>query len=96
MQIQTTLEFKRALRAGPYAWPGGYPLFFICDDGGALCSACAKRDAKLVMGAIRDSRTNGWPARGWLVVGQAINWEDNSMFCDGCNEQIESAYGDDQ
>jgi len=36
MKINTVKDFGEALRNGPYAWPGGYPLFFITADGGAL------------------------------------------------------------
>jgi len=35
-QITTTGQLKAMLRDGPYAWPGGYPLFFVTSDGGAL------------------------------------------------------------
>ena len=90
MQIQTTLQFKNALKQGPYAWPGGYPLFFICDDGGALCCKCAASHARPVMEAIRD-KARGC---GWRVVGEDINWEDPDLYCDNCNDRIESAYAD--
>jgi hypothetical protein len=32
-------ELKSILRAGPYAWPGGYPQYFIAGDGNALSFA---------------------------------------------------------
>ena len=29
-----------------YAWPGGYPLFYLTDDeGDILCPACANKEA---------------------------------------------------
>jgi len=93
MQINTTLEFKTALRSGPYAWPGGYPLFFICDDGGALCCTCARKEVRNVMGAINE-RKHGARNTGWAVVGMDTNWEDDLLHCDHCNERIESAYAD--
>jgi hypothetical protein len=34
--IDTGREFRETLRAGAYAWPGGYPLYFITSDGAAL------------------------------------------------------------
>lgn len=91
--INSTLEFKHALRAGPYAWPGGYPLFFICDDGGALCCKCARSEAWRIMSSIRDRKYNA-PSDGWRVIGQDVNWEDSELDCDHCNSRIESAYGD--
>lgn len=27
-----------------YAWPGGYPLFYLDDEGNTLCAACATKD----------------------------------------------------
>jgi hypothetical protein len=98
MQISTTLEFKNALRAGPYAWPGGYPTFFVCDDGEALCCKCAWIEAYEVMRAINArnyaiSRAQSWKS-DWPVVGADINYEDTSLYCANCNEQIESAYGE--
>ncbi len=95
MLINTTLEFKQALRAGPYAWPGGYPTYFVCDDGGSLCPACAKREARLIMRAIVDHRRfgRGGYQADWRVIGADINYEDDMLWCEHCNEQIESAYG---
>lgn len=90
MTINTTLQFKNALKAGPYAWPGGYPLFFICDDGAALCCKCAKTEAVGIMRSIQQKARDGW-----YVTGQDVNWEDPDLFCDHCNERIESAYAED-
>ena len=27
-----------------YAWPGGYPLYYLCADGGILCPQCANKE----------------------------------------------------
>jgi hypothetical protein len=32
---------------------------------------------------------------GWLLVGDDVNYEDCSLYCDHCNEKIPSAYGED-
>lgn len=90
MLINTTLEFKTALRTGSYAWPGGYPLFFICDDGGTLCCKCARTEAYEVMRSIASDANDGW-----RVVGQDVNWEDANLHCDNCGSRIESAYAED-
>lgn len=90
MLINTTLEMKKALRAGPYAWPGGYPLFFICDDGAELCCTCARKEVVNIFGSIARKQSDGW-----RVIGQDINWEDPELFCANCNERIESAYAED-
>lgn len=90
MQINTISQFRAAVRQGPYAWPGGYPLFFICDDGAALCCKCVKSERRNILESIVHNQRDGW-----RVVGQDINWEDPVLQCEHCNTQIESAYGED-
>jgi hypothetical protein len=87
MHIDSISDFRTAVRHGPYAWPGGYPLYFVCDDGAALCCNCAKKERRSILEAIAAKARNGW-----RVVGQDINYEDNILFCDHCDERIESAY----
>ena len=89
--IHSTREFKATLRNGPYAWPGGYPLFFYMDDGAALCFECARKEARQIIHSIRHRWNDGW-----RVVGCDINYEDTSLYCAHCNENIESAYGEDE
>ncbi len=73
----------------PFAWPGGYPMFAICNDGGCLCRHCVKDNAKLIIRATRDDDSSGWN-----VPAIDVNWEDTSLYCDHCGELIESAYGE--
>jgi hypothetical protein len=91
MVIKTVHDFRRAIRSGPYAWPGGYPLYFECDDGGALSFRTAKENRRRIL----ESIVNGEPGDGWRVVAMEVNWEDSELLCDHSGERIESAYGDD-
>ena len=88
--MATILDIKNTIR-NPYAWPGGYPLYMIADDGGCICTNCAKDNFKL----IADSVIRGI-SDGWKVVAIDINYEDDSLHCGNCNTQIESAYGEDE
>jgi len=90
MTITTVHDFRRAMRNGPYAWPGGYPLFFITSDGGALSFKAAKANRRAILEAIRDRDSSGW-----RTVAFDVNWEDNSLYCDHTSERIESAYAED-
>lgn len=90
MSISTPAQFGRAL-SQPYAWPGGYPTYFVTSDGAALCHQCAKQEGK----AICDSIRNGF-SDGWKVEAQDVNWEDPSLYCTHCGERIESAYAEDE
>ncbi len=83
-------EIKRAIR-DKYAWPGGYPLYLVCDDGGSLCIECSKKEYRQIVYSIRHNVRDGWK-----VEGVNINWEDTYLCCDHCGEKIESAYGEQQ
>lgn len=90
MNIKTTKEFKDAIRRGPYAWPGGYPIYFLMSDGEALSFKDAKKNARRIIQAIRSKDNTG----GWRVVAVDINYEDDSLYSADSGEKIESAYKD--
>lgn len=62
-----------------YAWPGGYPLFYITADGLIICPWCAN-----------DGVETSDP-----VVNYDINYEDPDLWCDDAGGRIESAYAED-
>lgn len=60
-----------------YAWPGGYPLYYLDKCDNILCPDCANRD-------VDESQA---------VVDAGIHWEGEPLICDDCGCEIESAYG---
>lgn len=86
----TVDQFNKELES-PYAWPGGYPRYFIMSDGDALSFKAAKENADLIREAIASNSNNGW-----RVVAVDINWEDHWLTCAHTGELIESAYGEDE
>jgi hypothetical protein len=89
MKNYTAKEFTEQLKTGAYAWPGGYPLFFITHDGAALSFDAAKENRELITESIADDCNDGWQ-----VVGCDVNWEDSELICDHSGEKIESAYAE--
>jgi hypothetical protein len=89
-RISSIADLKATLRAGPYAWPGGYPLYFITNDGAALSFDSARTEFSLIARSIEDNNNDGW-----RIVACDINYEDDSLYCDHTGDKIESAYGDD-
>jgi hypothetical protein len=85
--IDTVGQFKATLRAGEYAWPGGYPMYFITSDGAALSFASARAEYRNVIDSIAHGHDDGW-----RIVGCQINYEDGEMVCDHSGEPIQSAY----
>ncbi len=86
----TVSDFRRDMRNGPYAWPGGYPLYFVMSDGAAMNFAAARENCRQVLEAIRDQDSSGW-----RIMGVQVNWEDTELVCCHCGEPIPSAYGND-
>ena len=83
-KVPTTIKYAIRNR---YAWPGGYPLFLLCVDGGVLCVACGKSEYKSIADSIRHDIHDGWN-----VNGADVNWEDEDLYCDHCGNNIECAY----
>jgi len=66
-----------------YAWPGGYPMYYLDGENSVLCPVCAEK-----------SNDDAIPQ--FRPVAYGVNWEDANMFCDSCCKRIESAYAEDE
>ena len=82
--IETVAQFKATMRAGGYAWPGGYALAFLTIDGGALCFDCARAEARNVIHSIRHGIGDGWRVVGCFDCDNA----DSATHCDHCAAHI--------
>ncbi len=63
-----------------YAFPGGYPLFYLDKENNVLCQRCANENDEFSA----------------PLVAADINYEDAQLYCDQCSKRIESAYADDE
>lgn len=63
---------------------GGYPLYYVCKDGGCLCPKCANQYGQ----------TDSPDDAQWHLIGGDVHWEGAPIVCDHCNAEVESAYGD--
>ncbi len=81
-----SLRLADSLSRAPFAWPGGYPLHAITNDGATLCRHCCSTERSSI------GTTTGHD--GWTVIALNVNWEDPDLFCDHCSERIESAYAE--
>jgi hypothetical protein len=88
MNLSETITLMRKtakLAKAPYAWPGGYPVYFLADDGATLCGPC-------VADRSNPCHVNG-QADGWRIEAPFIHWEGEPETCSHCNAELESAYG---
>ena len=81
----TISEFRKAMRNGPYAWPGCYTMYFVV-SGSVMSFAGARQERRAVLDAI---------ARNPETVHLCVNWEDSAIYCDVTDARIPSAYGED-
>jgi hypothetical protein len=70
----------------PYAWPGGYDVFVITDDGGTICADCVRKEYAQMY---HDTAFDGWHGTGWVVVAASASCNsDGPLNCDHCNRSI--------
>lgn len=80
-----------------FAWPGGYPIYYLFADGGVCCPACANKEITQI-----DDDTRGvvrFPMMrprcgGFALCGFDVNYEDRDLYCDHCGKEIPAAYAD--
>jgi hypothetical protein len=91
-QTRTVSDLKANFhkgRANAYAWPGGYPLYYLTSDGGVLCPACVTKERQQIFRSTHEHAHDGW-----AVEAVDVNYEDSELYCDNCNKRIESAYAE--
>lgn len=88
--MMTLAAIKTELRAGRFAWPGGYPKYFVTCDGVALSFDAVRAEWRNIVWSHLHGCNDGW-----LLAGVDINYEDANLYCDHTNERIESAYGEE-
>jgi len=84
--IETGVQVRSCLRAGEYAYPSGYRLFFITSDGAALSFAAVREQLESVIWSIRNDVDDGW-----RVVGLGCENEfepEETVYCDHTGEQL--------
>ena len=84
--VAVAADVKATLRAGGFAWPGGYPLYFVASDGEAMSFDSVRAELCNVLRAVRERSRDGW-----RVVGVDVNYEER-LYCAHSGEPIPSAY----
>ena len=85
MPAFTVSDFRASVRQGPYVFPGGGEMYWLCSDGGILCHRCAYRERRNILSAIRDNDSSGWRV---VAVGNTYNEDPTERRCDHCSTDI--------
>ena len=84
-EIKTVADLKACLRAGKYAWPGGYACYFITSDGAVLSFETVRREFAVVAYAVKAHHNSGWQ-----VVGLGCTADcDETPVCDHTGKEID-------
>ena len=77
-----------------YVWPGGYPVYYIAREGyrdetGELLFEYNNIEFMCCADCARSGRDI-------ILIGCDVNYEDSSLYCENCDDRIESAYAEDE
>lgn len=86
--IKTTADLKATLRAGEYAWPGGYQMYFVTKQGYAMSFAGVREHLATMLADIKE----GGPCDP--IVAVDINYEDTDLYCVLTDKPIPASYGE--
>lgn len=71
-------------RKTSYAWPGGYAILALMNDGEILCFNCVQQEE------IHEGGDTG----EWCFKDTFIHWEGPPLICAHCYKELKSEYGD--
>lgn len=83
MRKLSSLELCEAIRT-KYAFPGGYELFGIANDGACICCDCMRREYHQIAYSRRHKINDGWRV---VAIDCAANY-DSLIYCEHCNKII--------
>jgi hypothetical protein len=92
-----SVDLKNAIRQ-KFAWPGGYEIFGLTNDGVLLCCDCMKKEWRQLVLA----RLPGWEKSGWFIekICTSAELENKEWvleqdqeqwsldYCDHCNKVL--------
>jgi hypothetical protein len=68
--------------AEKFAWPGGYPIGYMVDDGEYLCADCVNDPENPVHA---DGVADGWRVEGLQVLEGSADDYDGEVHCANCS-----------
>lgn len=71
-----------------YAWPGGYAIFYLADDGELICADCMETQTEIHF----DGDADGWRIDAAGPFGATEDYPDHDETCAHCNKVIQEAY----
>lgn len=90
--MYTLKQIKEDIRH-PYAWPGGYEIAFVTNDGEILCHQCARENFREVCDSTMHGIEDGWQIVGKIYEAVTADCarevsEDLVSYCAHCNKEF--------
>ena len=85
VEINTTKDLLETIKAGKCVWPGGYEINFLTSSGTTLHYQCVKDNLMQECRNIKDDMES-------KVTGTFVNYEEEDLYCEWCNEAIKPEY----
>lgn len=85
-RINNTHELRATLRAGEFAWPGGYQLVFVTTDGEIASFSGVRENYRIVSESIREDLKDGWGVVGVMILDECEF--DSDQYCVFTNELL--------
>ena len=86
----TSTELKEYIRSNGIAFPGGYHVIALMNDGEIACYKGIRDNFKRILRAIWEGNMRDQ----WAVRGFEVHWEGSPLTCCITGGTIESEYGD--
>ena len=84
------LDCLRYAARNPFAWPGGYDIVALCDDGGILCNRCVRENYALCYDSTKNGVSDGWKVEGIMCA----DGFENGETCSHCGRWLDQ-YNDE-
>ena len=84
-------ELDKIFANGKYAWPGGYEILLIMDDGETVCFDCAVDNRNQIEDALEARWNDGWKPAGWMLAEEMDLSPGEAVLCAHCNRVITQA-----
>ena len=81
--LDMPLDMVRFVAREMYAFPGGYELCLIANDGGLICPECVKANYRNIIDSTKTECNDGWQAAGIVA-----DCELEDCRCDNCYKAL--------
>jgi len=81
LMLECRMEFPA------WAWPEGYPIYYLNEEGDVVCPQCARNEENYIVDLGPEDCAK-------QIIAFDVYYEGPTLICCECGTGIDSAYGD--